>query len=583
MSSVLADVDPRDAAAETTRRPSDRGKLGRLGGLAAVAGIAVLVALVVTPVGFLVYGSFQTDGPGAPHSEATMSNWDYALGPWGLRYLSGSVQVGLMTAVSAMVLGGLIAWLVARTDMPGRAWLGRMMIVPLLFSPLMTALAWIGLADPNSGLLNDLFAAAFGTSKGPFDIYSLPGVVLVLALHFTPYVYTAVRPALLAVNMDMEDASRILGARERTTLGRITFPLVIPALLGSGFLVFVLAAENFSVAAVLGSSSGVLTIPYGVYASLGAFPPSAGRGSALGLLLTLVSLVGMSLYLLILRRQGRYVTVSGKGVRSGRAHLSSWAGGIATGLVSLYLVLAVALPYFTLILGSFSRYFTANLNPEVFTLDNYTNLFTGGAFLRAIGNTGVLVVLSSTFAVLLSSITAWIGLRGRGLSRRLVDYAITLPVLVPGVAMGLGMLWAYTTIPTGLYGTLGILFIAYLTRYLGQGQRVTTGSMVQFSSELEEAAFTLGASKLRAFVSITMRLVAPALAAAWILIAVFAALEVPASVMLYTARSMPVSVFIYLQMQSGIIGAFAPATLVATLVFAGIFLAQRYLKVFDHL
>ena len=546
-------------------------------------GAAIILFLIVAPIGFLVFGSLRSGSPGEPGATFTLDNWAFAFGPEGLGYLASSLQLGVVTAAFSIVLGVAIAWLVVRTDVPGRRVLGGLMIIPLLFSPLMTTLAWIGLADPNTGLLNALLNLL---RLPPFlDIYSFPGLVFVLVLHFTPYVYVAVRPALRAVGSDLEDASRILGAGTPGTLRRVTLPLIMPAILSSGFLVFVLAAEEFSVAAILGRNSGFLTIPYAIYGSFARFPPDAGIGSALGLMLTILVVIGMVFYLWVLRRQSKYVTVSGKGARVAATELPGAVRWIGTALLVGYLFISVVLPYAMLIMGSFSKYFSIkHLGWDLFTTDNYRSMFESNAFWSALQNTVILVIATGVIAVVIGVFAAWTSLRGRGRARKLIDYAVTLPVLVPGVAMGLGMLWAYIYIPTGLYGTLGILLIAYITRYMGHGSRIATSSLIQLSPELEEAAHTLGSSRLRAFWTITLRMLAPGLAAAWILIVVFSSIEVPASVMLYTGNSMPMSVFIYLTMYGGVVSqAFAPAAFLATTIFICIILAQWRFKVFEYL
>jgi iron(III) transport system permease protein len=552
-------------------------------GAALVGGLLILF-LIVAPIGFLVWGSFRTGSIGQKGTTFTLDNWGYALGPEGLRLLGSSALLGAVTAAISLVLGVAIAWLVVRTNMPGRRVLGGMMIVPLLFSPLMTTLAWIGLADPHAGLLNALFANWFG-GQPAFNIYSFPGVVMILVLHLTPYVYVAVRPALRAVSSDLEDASRILGVGTAGTVRRVTFPLIMPAILSSGFLVFVLAAEDFSVPSILGRNANFLTIPYAIYGAFARFPPQAGRGSALGLLLTLLVVIGMIVYLWVLRRQSKYVAVTGKGARAQITALPAWGRWLGALMVSLYLFLAVLLPYLMLIIGSFSRFFSiTHLGLDLLTLDNYMQLFQSNQFWSALQSTLILVAGAGVIAIAIGVFAAWTSVRGKGRARRLIDYAVTLPVLVPGVAMGLGMLWAYIYIPTGLYGTLGILMVAYITRYMGHGSRIATSSLLQLSPEFEEAAYTLGRSRLQAFATITLRMLAPSLVAGGILIVIFSSLEVPASVMLYTGNSMPLSVLIYLTMQGGVVvRAFAPAAVLATAIFIGVILAQWRFKVFEYL
>ena len=561
-------------------------RLGRASDRATVyLPITLLIVLVATPVSFLLFGSFRSAGPGAPGASFTLSNWDTVLDSAGRNYLQNSLQLGITTSAVAVPLGTLMAWIISRTDTPGRRFFGSALLVPLLFSPLLTALAWSGIAAPNSGLINVIAREAFGNTRPIMDAYSFPMLVLVLSLHFTPYVYLAVRPALSAMDRDMEDASQILGARYGTTLRRVTLPLVLPAVLGSGILVAVLAAENFSAIAVLGVQSGFLTIPYGIYESFASFPSNPTRGGALGLLLLVVTVFGMSLYLWTIRKSTRYVTVSGKGSRSSLRQLSRAGRVVTFGILSLYLFISVVLPYAVLVVGSFSRYFTVeNFTLDILTLQNYESLFASDVFPRAMGNTLVLVLIGASVAVLLGAFSGWIAVRGQGRAKKAVDYLSTMPIMIPGVALGLGMFWAYVFLSVPIYGTIGILAVAYVTRFMGHSTRIVSSSLLQISPQLEEAARTLGSTRIAAFRIITLRLLRSGMGAAWILIAIFISLEVPASILLYTGSSVPASIQVYLAMEGGVVSqAFAAGCVLATLSLAVTLLAQWRFRIFEHL
>jgi iron(III) transport system permease protein len=567
--------------------PPEPRTRGRSVGDSTVKVVVVLIvaALTLIPLCFLVYGSLSSDGPGAPDNRITWDNWRYALGPEGRLFLGHTVELGLITAACAVVLGTALAWLIARCEFRGRRALGTLVMLPLLFSPLLSTLSWIGLADPDSGLLNLVGHDAFGGAWPRLNIYSLAGMVFILTMHFTPYVYLAVRPVMTAIDRNLEDSAAILGARGGRTLATITLPLVVPAVVASGLLVFVLSADEFNVASTLGVNAHFLTIPYGVYQSFAGFPPNPGRSASLGLLLMVVTVIGMTIYLRMIRRTSRFVTVTGKSAVASRHRLRPAGTALAVGLSVLYLLVSVGLPYAMLLLGSFSKFFTVkDFSWSLLTLDNYRKVIAAQNFGTAMKNTVVLAVLAATIVTLFGALCAWISQRLRGVLGRTVEYLVSLPVMIPGIAFGLGMLYAYIYLPGGLYGTLGVLLLAYITRFLGHGTRINSSGLTQISGELEDAARVLGRSRAGAFATTTLPLLRNSLGSAWILVAVFSALEIPASIFLYTGSDVPGSVLVYLTMQDGVVSqAFALGAILATGVFVLCLVAQWRFKLFRYL
>jgi len=548
-----------------------------------LAPLVVLPALVIPALAFLIVGSFRTLGPGAPEANFTLDNWLFVLQARNVRAVANSLVLGSTTAVLSVIAGTGIAWFLVRTDLFGRRALGSLIIVPLLFSPLLTTLAYVGIAGPNAGLINVLAKQVAGAHGPIVDIYSLPGMVFVLLLHYTPYVYLAVRSALLNSDPDLEAASRVLGASVLTTARRITFPIIAPAVLSGGLLVFVIAAEEFSVPSILGTVAGIPTLPYVIYENVAEFPARPTRASALGLVLLLIMLTTVYFYIRSLGSGERHVTLTGKGSRGDLVHLAIPLRVLGLGAIAAYLCLAVLLPYAVLLFGSFSSYFaTTHFDVSLFTLKNYQDLFASSRMGIALRNTALLVLTAASATTLLAALLSRVSVRGRPPWRRIVDYLAVTPVFIPGVVLGLGMLWAYVSIPLGLYGTIGILLLAYTTRFVGHGTRIVSAGYRQLSRQLEEAAYTLGSSQARTFLTITLPLLRTSLAATWLLVAIFSSLEISSSMFLYTGDSMTAAVFVYLTMSGGVLSqAFSAAAVLATLTFGLVSIAQWRLRALD--
>jgi len=561
-----------------------RRRPGRDGMTIGIASVLIGI-LIFIPFAFLIYSSFRTGSPGQKNTDWTLDNWEYAFGKWGLTYLGNSLLIGALTAVASVIIGVVLAWLVARTDLPGRKVLSNLFVIPLLFSPLLTTLAWIGLANPQMGLINVIAQQLFGDSGALVDIYSLPGIVTILVLHFSPYVFLAVRSALIGMDGDLEDASRALGASWWRTVRKIALPILSPAVLAAAFLVFVLAAEDYTVTALIGPSVGILTIPYGVRQAWSGFPSHPAQASALGLMLMAVAMVGVLFYLWSIRRTARFVTMSGKGGKPAISRLSLPVKIAGWVIAALYLALSVVLPYLTLILGSFSKYFTVvGFTPDLLTLEHYTDLFASAGLWTALRNTLLLVLIGATITVLLAAFVSWVSARGAGWTRRIVDFLSSMPIMIPGVALGIGLLWAYANVFPWLYGTLGLLLMAYATRYIGHGSRIMGSSLIQMNPDLENAARTLGSSRMRTFRTITLPMLRVPIASSWILIAIFISLEVPASIMLYTGSTQPVSVYLWLTMEGGVVSqAFATGTILSTLTFLVVVIAQWRFRALEKL
>jgi iron(III) transport system permease protein len=292
-----------------------------------------------------------------------------------------------------------------------------------------------------------------------------------------------------------------------------------------------------------------------------------GEAAALGTVLFWVTAFGIYMYQRLTRLSRRYVTVSGKGSRPREITLGVWRWP-AMMFAMLYLLLAVVLPVGMLILGSFMKFLTARLNTNVFTLRNYEQLYATAENALAIRNTLFLAFLGATVAVLLAALISSVVLRTQVRSRGLLDYLAALPISVPSVVLALGMLSAYNYLPIPIYGTIWILLLAYVTRFIGHGVRIVSSAMLQIDPELEEAARVTGASPSRTFFMVTLPLLRSSLSSAWTLLFAFMIIEVSTTLFLYATGTITMSVVMWNKIQmTGAVAAYPMAVLQCVIVF----------------
>ena len=271
--------------------------------------------LVLAPVGYVFYGSVRTDSPGAPEAGFTLQNWltAYASEQYASAFFN-TAALATLVAVLSLVFGGILAWIIARTDAPWRNQLAILLIVPLMISNLITALSWVALAAPNAGLINILFRELFGIQT-IFNIYSFSGIALVLTLHYISFAFLALYAALRSVDASLEEASYMLGGGPVRTGLKMTVPLVWPTVAATFLIIFVFVTENFSVPTLLGSPVGFYTLPSRIYVDMAVEPSNPPLAAATGTMLLWIAVIGVVWQRRIMARASRYVTIGGKGGR----------------------------------------------------------------------------------------------------------------------------------------------------------------------------------------------------------------------------------------------------------------------------
>jgi iron(III) transport system permease protein len=544
--------------------------------------LALTALLILVPLGFLLYASLLSAAPGARGAHFSTESWARLFEAHGREAIRNTLVLAFWVTVVSLTLGALLAWLVSRTDTPMRRTLGTLLVLPMLLSPLLTALAWTVLASPRAGLINVAFHH-FVPGKTPlFTIFSLGGMVLVMSLYFTPFAYLVMGSAMQGVDTALEDASRVAGAGILTTLRRITLPVVTPALLSAGLLIFALACEQLAVPTLLGLQAKFPTLQYEIYLSMVDSPSNPNYAAAAGCFLLVITVAGLLLYGRMVGVARRFVTVTGKATAARPIQLGPWRWG-ALGLGVFYLLAAVVLPYAALILGSLLKYVTPELTRELFTLDNYRRLLDTPSVLAALRNTIIFSVGAATITVAFSALLSYLTVRNPHPLSRALEFFALLPLTVPAISLGLGILWAYLFIPIGVYGTAWILILAYLTRFSPQGLRSVSATLVQVDPELELAARVSGASALRALRQITAPLVRQALLAAWILLFVQITTEISMTIMLYTSKTSTAALSVWFAYFGGnSVVAYCLAVILATLSFAVILIGQRFFGLLRH-
>jgi iron(III) transport system permease protein len=507
--------------------------------------ILLLCFLIVYPAAILLERSFRDD-TGA---------WSWA---WYLQAYTNERNLGAIintiivatgSAALAAVSGTLLAWAVVRTDMPGRRLVEMASIVPFISTSFIGALAWILLGSPETGLINQ-FWRFLGNEDALINIFSIEGIIFVIALYEMPFVFLLVGGALRSMDPALEEASLSSGAGLWRTTTRVTLPLVLPAILASSLLVFVLAAEQFGVPAVLGTPARIRVLTTSIVATNTFYPPQHGLGAALCVTLLVIAMVGLWLQRRMLANRS-FTTVGGKGSQPRRIALGPFRW-VLLGVCGLYLMLAVVLPFSTIFLSSIRTLWTADFRWEQFTLAHYYwILFEYPITLRAIRNSLFLAVVGATVTILLCALISFLSLRTKLPGRNALDYLSMMPLGFPGVVLAYGLLQVWINPPLVLYGTVWILFIAYLTRYLPIGVRATSATLVQIHHELEESSLSCGANWFQTFRRVTLPLLKPGIIAGWILLFIAFSRELSASILLYSPGNEVLSVVLYDLQQNG--------------------------------
>lgn len=531
-------------------------------------GVAVvLVILILNPIFYLFKESFTAQGDAGGW---TLMNYVEAFtNPLYYSPIVATLWISLSVGFLSLVVGAAIAWCVSRTDIPMGSTIRNLILASFVTPPFLGAIAWIFLAGPREGWLNDIyrFITFAGAESYLFNIFSLGGVVFAITLYTFPLVFIVVMAALNNVSSDIEDAANIAGGGTFSTMVNITLPLVLPALF-AGFIMAVLEAM------ILFGTPAILAIPARMHVmttQLRAFMASednlVGLASAYSMPMLVVAVWLIYSRGRILGKRG-FATLGGKGGQRRPQKLGALRYPVFV-LCLTPLVCAVVLPYVSLLLTSFMRTLGGGLTWENMTFANYVFMWNNDAVWSSLGNTLILAVISATVAAALAGVIAYISQRRIVWGHQYMSFLATLPIAIPGIVLAVGLFAAYTKKPFVLYGTLWIMFFAYLTKYLPLAFQTSSAALVSVHPELEECSRILGANRIQVFRDVTIPLFKVGLVASWILVFMPSLRELSASVLLWTTNTKVISVVIidlYEENLLGPISALGVVLLLITLV-----------------
>jgi iron(III) transport system permease protein len=446
--------------------------------------------LVLYPMVYLVVLSVNVGDPLTfPPDEFGLEHYQDLLESWHV--IANTAFVACVATVLAILIGFLAAWALTRTQLPGVAWLERLMQLPYYMTPLVGALAWSILAAPRTGFLNQLWYTV-GGSGDLFNAYSPWGIAWVMALFEGTVAFVMISAAMKSMDPALEESARVLGAGKWRVMLTVTLPLVLPGVAGAAVFVFAEMLGSFAAAFVLGIPARFVVITTAIWQAVTMYPSDYGRAAALGIGLFAVMFLTLSLYRVAIRH-GHFATITGKAFRP-RAMQVGRLAWVLFVLCLAYVIAAVVLPLAVLLLTSFERFATVILSQAEFTAANYQTAFGFAAIRLALTNSLVLGVGVATVGVAIMTVLVWIIYRSRAPGHGAIEYLVMFPQAVPRLVFGLALMQVWLIIPIPLYGTLWLMALAYFTVLMPLGVRTLAGVVLQIDKSLEECARVCGAS-----------------------------------------------------------------------------------------
>ena len=489
--------------------------------------------IVLPPLLYLVVTSLTVQRTGA----APFLGWDnyayvFRLSGWRL-WRTTLIYAGASSLV-AILYGVAAAWLVARSDAPFRGLAMVAAYLSLAAPVIIKGIGWILLLGPNKGVVNEVLRGVFGATGVPIELFSLGGMILLEAILWMPVVFLLTMPSLSAMDPALEEAAAASGAGRARIFARVTLPLAAPAIFSILLLTFIRALESFEVPLLVGVPGGLQTFTTAIFQTIRrGFVPRYGEASAYAVLLILAMLIPLLLYYRATRQAQKYVTISGKGFRPARIALGAWRW--PAGLFLLIMPAALLAPLLILLWASFLPLYQPPSWADLgrLTLENYRDVLNRPLTLDGLRN-GVLVSsLSATAVTLFTFLLAWLVLRRREGARFLLDALASLPLVLPGVVLGTALLVEFLTLRwLPVYGTIWIMVIAFLIRFMPYGIRFGQAGIGAIHAELEESARTAGAPAHAMLRRIVLPLALPSLLAVWIYVFLYSIRDLSLPVLL---------------------------------------------------
>jgi iron(III) transport system permease protein len=522
-----------------------------------------VVTLVLVPVSALIYGSFRTTAPGQPGGEWTLRNYANLASEGVLATIWTTLWIGLVAAAFCIIVGTALALIVHRTDFRWPKTMTVLIGLAFYFPSFIVAMAWIIMGAPG-GVINAILRDGLGIEWIEFDIYNAWGIIYITVLHQVPFVYLTVRGPIIHMDATYEEAARAAGATPAKVMRRVTLPLLGYSLASSFILVFVLSIEQFAVPALIGIPGQVTMLATQLYLLVRFTPVDYGLAAAVGL--SLSAITGAAIWAQrLITRAGRLTTVTGKAGRVTPIPLGRWrwaANLFCFGFISLALLLPMVILLYTSVL----RWFTANPFSGIYTWRNYVFMWESASTWSSFWNTLLVSGIGAAIGVTLGLMCSYFTLRVRPRGHRWLDFVTVLPFGVPGIVIGLGLLWAYAFLPLPLYGTLAVIIIAFVTRFLPYATETVGGQMVQIDKSLEEAGWVAGANRLSTARRIMLPLVAPSVQGAYFLLFMAFFREISAAILLYAADTKVISVSIWAFFEQANWGQASALSVAATLI-----------------
>jgi iron(III) transport system permease protein len=565
------------------RRVGRRARFSVAGWLWSGSLLAILAFLVLYPIFMLLFGAVTGVNPvvdGFHPADISIDNFTAVLANPNvhLALLNSFVACAGGTAL-AVVIGLAFAWIVVRTNTPWKGLIATAGLLPLFVPPLVAAVAWAILGSPKTGLLNTVFASVGLDWR--LNLYSMPGLIVIFGMYYAPYVYMFTSAALRNMDPSLEEAAEISGASAWHTLFSITFPLIAPAIISSMLLSFIVMLGIYGIPAVLGTPANISVLTTYIFNLTAWSPPLYSNAAAVAIILMAVTGVLVILQQKVLSGRS-FTTVAGKSFRPRALNLGPWRF-LTLGLAILYLLIVVVLPSLGLIVAAFRKFLFIRSVASLFDMKQYglmhfERLFANPLALRSITNTMEVGVITALVGGTLAFAIGYTVTRTNAPGRRAVDVISTLPVAIPGLVVGVAYLWAWIGLPGGLYGTIWILALAFIARFLPDTVKALSTSLMQIHRELEEAAWICGRDTLSTVRTIVLPLARPGVVAAMTLLFILAVRELGSSLFLYSSDSMVMAVLLLDYYDGGNISITAAFSLVQMVLLAVLIGIAHYLS-----